>query len=48
MACRSPAKFLLAKALSLCLLFGAGAAHAQSPPAPAVNNVFIFLPHLGC
>ena len=44
MACRSPAKFLLAKALSLCLLFGAGAAHAQSPPAPAVNNVFIFLP----
>ena len=44
MACRSPAKFLLAKALPFCLLFGAGAAPAQSPPAPAVNNVFIFLP----
>ena len=44
MACRSPAKFLLARALPLCLLFGADLARAQSPSAPAVNNVFIFLP----
>lgn len=44
MARRSPAKSLLAKALPLCLLFGADLVRAQSPPAPAVDDVFIFLP----